>query len=108
MVESEVRMARGRKKMDEERIIIRRIILAVTMAVLAGLGEAVEDEEKKEKQGPSCAMMCMFASMLILGVCMCIFRKPICAAAVFQKRKVANRLKGESVEKRGKKDVLSA
>ena len=45
--------------MDEERI--KRIIRAVTMAVLFGLGEAVDDEEREAKQGPNCAVMCMVA-----------------------------------------------
>ena len=108
-VEGEVRMARGRRGIDEERI--RRIIQAVTMAVLVGLGKAVEDEDRKEGQGPSCVMY-MVASMVMLGVLaqviMSIFRRPIFAAAVFLKRKVARRLKGESVEKRGKKRKMSA
>ena len=61
-VEGEVRMARGRR-VDEERI--RRIIQAVTMAVLVGLGEAVEGEERKD-QGPSCVMY-MVMSMVVTG-----------------------------------------
>ena len=98
MVGGDVRMARGKKGMDEERV--RRIIQAVTMAVLVGLGEAVEDETREARQGLNCAMMCMLAGMLVIGVCMRIFRKPICAAAVFLKKKIGKKQRTEGSERR--------
>ena len=87
--EADVRMAQGKRRVDEGRL--QRIIQAVTMAVLIGLGEAYKEadedsverysSEDEQRTGP---IMCMIVVSAVLFMCVC---KTLFSAAVLLERK---------------------
>ena len=81
--------------MDEERL--KRIIQAVTMAVMVALVEAHGTEEEQEDQGPSFAMLALV--MMLIGCVLCKL-KTSCAAAVLLKKLPPGRREKEKEEKR--------
>ena len=99
--EADVRMAQGKRKVDEGKL--QRIIQAVTMAVLIGLGEAHEgvderSEEDEQRTGPS---MCMIAVSGMLLICIC---KTLFSAAVLLKSRVKERIRIRRFERKREKD----
>ena len=102
--EEEVEVRRTRRQpVDEERL--KRIIQAVTMAVMVALGEAHSTEEEQENQGLSFAMSAMV--MMLTGCALCKL-KTLCATAVRLKkvppgRREKKRKRGEERRKKMKK-----
>ena len=89
-----------KRRVDEGKL--QRIIQAVIMAVLIGLGEAHEgvDErsaEDEQRTGPS---MCVVALSGVLFMCMC---RTLFSAAVLLKSRVKERIGRKRIERKEKK-----
>ena len=97
--EANVRMAQGRTRVDEGKT--QRIIQAVTMAVLIGLGETHEEKDERRAQdeqraGPS---MCVIA---MAEYCSCTYAEP-CLPQLFCSRAGLKERLGRRREKEKKR-----
>ncbi|CAE7465496.1 unnamed protein product, partial [Symbiodinium microadriaticum] len=110
--EADVRMVQRPGRMDEGRL--QRIIQAVTMAVLVGLGEAYEEasERSPDEDQRVGLSMCMIAIAGLLFMCIC---RTVITAAVLLKRKVGKKTgrkrkerKEEGKEERKRRKKMSA
>ena len=97
--EADVRMAQGRRRYDEGRL--QRIIQAVTMAVLIGLGEAHKangEEYGEDDQRPGLSMcMIAIAGMLCVSICRTLFTAAVLLKSRVEKK--VGRKKGRGIEK---------
>ena len=95
--EVDVRMAQGKRRVDEGRL--QRIIQAVTMAVLIGLGEAHKEASKSmpesdydEETGPT---MCMVLVSAMVFMCIC---RTLFSAAILLKTRAKGKVEREEQE----------
>ncbi|CAE7276038.1 unnamed protein product, partial [Symbiodinium sp. KB8] len=103
--EVDVRMAQGKRKVDEVRL--QRIIQAVTMAVLIGLGEAhkeasksMPESEDDEGTGPT---MCIVLVSAMVFMCIC---RTLLSAAILLKSRVKGKVEKRKVEREEKEKGL--
>ena len=111
--EVDVRMAQGKRRVDEGKL--QRIIQAVTMAVLIGLGEAHEvngegNDEDEQRPGPSMCMIAI-AGMLLMCICRTLFTAAVLLKSrvgrkAGKKRRERKEEEKERTGKRRKKTVL--
>ena len=99
--EVDVRMAQGKRKVDEGRL--QRIIQAVTMAVLIGLGEAHEEASKSipesEDDERTGLTMCMILVSAMVFMCIC---RTLFSAAILLKSRVKGEVEKRKVERKEK------